>query len=153
LELMDKLLRNAILSQPYWRLPRRLTMSKSSKEFRRSDPAYDPWAVPETETAAWAERERKRRQAWLEGPDEEEKQAWADAERKRRKREYRDELLDIDLDEGRQMADQLIAGFTNRMVEAPLRKLGNLIREGRDAEDRQKEPLRKRRRVYPDDGD
>jgi len=126
-------------------------MSKSSRESRRSDPADDPWAVSETDIAAWAERERKRRQAWLEGPDEEEKQEWADAERQRRKREYRDELLDIDLDEGRRMADRLIAGVANRMVEAPLRKLGNLIREGKDAEDRQKEPLRRRRRVYPDD--
>jgi hypothetical protein len=126
-------------------------MSKSPKEYRRSDPHDDPWAVSETEIAAWAERERKRRQAWLEGPDEEEKQEWADAERQRRKREYRDELLDIDLDEGRRMADRLIAGFANRMVDAPLRKLGNLMREGKDAEDRQRDPLRRRRRVYPDD--
>jgi hypothetical protein len=126
-------------------------MSKSPKESRRPDRADDPWEVPEVDIAAWAERERKRRQAWLEGPDEEEKQAWAEAERKRRKREYRDELLDMDLDEGRRMADRLIAGVTNRMVEAPLRKLGNLLREGQDAEDRQNEPLRRRRRVYPDD--
>jgi hypothetical protein len=129
------------------------SMSKSSKEPQRSDRADDPWEVPEVDVAAWAERERKRRQAWLEGPDEEEKQAWAEAERKRRKREYRDELLDMDLDEGRRMADRLIAGVANRMVEAPLRKLGNLLREGQDAEDRQKEPLRRRRRVYPDDDD
>ena len=128
-------------------------MSKSSRESRRSDRADDPWAVPETEIAAWAERERKRRQAWLEGPNEEDKQAWADAERQRRKRQYREELLDMDLDDGRRMADRLLAGVANRMVEAPLRKLGNLIREGQDAEDRQKEPLRRRRRVYPDDGD
>jgi hypothetical protein len=51
------------------------------------------------------------------------------------------------------MADRLLAGVANRMVEASLRKLGNLIREGQDAEDRQKEPLRRRRRVYPDDGE
>jgi hypothetical protein len=61
----------------------------------------DPWLVPEADIAAWAEGERKRRQAWLEGPDEEEKRAWADAERKRRKREYRNELLDMDLDDAR----------------------------------------------------
>ena len=128
-------------------------MSKSSRESRRSDRADDPWAVPETEIAAWAERERKRRQAWLEGPNDDDKQAWADAERQRRKRQYREELLDMDLDDGRRMADRLLAGVANRMVEAPLRKLGNLIREGQDAEDRQKEPLRRRRRVYPDDGD
>jgi len=125
-------------------------MSKSSK---RSDTASDPWAVPEADIAAWAERERKRRQAWLEGPSEEEKQEWADAERKRRKRDYRDELLEMDLEDGRRMADRLLAGVANRMVEAPLRKLGNLIREGQDAEDRQKEPLRRRRRVHPDDND
>ena len=126
-------------------------MSKSSRESRRSDPADDP---SEAEIAAWAERERKRRQVWLEGPDEEEKQAWADAERhRRRKRADLDELLDMDLDDGRRIADRLMAGFANRMVELPLRKLGNLIREGQDAEDRQKEPLRRRRRVHPDDGD
>ena len=126
-------------------------MSKGPKESRRPDRGDDPWEVPEADITAWAERERKRRQAWLEGPDEEEKQAWADAERHRRKREYLDELLDMDLDEGRRMADRLIAGFANRMVETPLRKLSNLMREGRDVEDRQKEPLRRRRRVYPDD--
>jgi hypothetical protein len=36
------------------------------------------------------------------------------------------------------MADRLLADVANRMIEAPLRKLGNLIREGKDAEDRQK---------------
>ena len=71
--------------------------------------------------------------------------------RVRRKREHLDELLDMDLHEGRRMADRLIAGFANRMVESPLRKLGDLIREGRDTEDRQRDPLRRRRRVYPDD--
>ena len=126
-------------------------MKKTSRESPRSDPPDDPWAVPETDIAAWAERERKRRQAWLEGPNEEEKEAWADAERQRRKREHLDELLDMDLHEGRRMADRLIAGFANRMVESPLRKLGDLIREGRDTEDRQRDPLRRRRRVYPDD--
>ena len=128
-------------------------MSKSSK---RSDSAADPWAVPEADVAAWAERERKRRQAWLEGPNEEDRQAWADAERKRRKRQYREELLDIDLfdidlEDGRRFADRMMAGFTNRMVDTPLRKLGDLLREGRGVDSRQKEPLRRRRRVYPDE--
>ena len=135
-------------------------MSKSPTESRRSDTASDtanePWSVSEPDIAAWAERERKRRQAWLEGPNEEEKQAWADAERQRRKRQYRDELLDIDLfdidlEEGRRFADRMIAGFQNRMVDTPLRKLGDLLREGRSVEDRKKEPLRRRRRVYPDE--
>src|SRR3954449_6827125 len=120
----------------YWRL----FMSKASTESRRSDSASDaftehePWSVSESDVAAWAEREKKRRQAWLEGPNEEERQAWADAERQRRKRQYRDDLLDIDLfdidlDEGRRMADRMadrmMAGFTSRMVETPLRKLGD----------------------------
>lgn len=135
-------------------------MSKSPSESRRSDTASDkanePWSVPEPDIAAWAERERKRRQAWLEGPNEEEKQAWADAERQRRKRQYRDELLDIDifdldLEDGRRFADRMIAGFQNRMVDIPLRKLGDLLREGRSVESREKEPLRRRRRVYPDE--
>jgi hypothetical protein len=102
-------------------------MSKSSTESRRSDTAAtdtgnEPWAVSEADIAAWAERERKRRQAWLEGPNEDDKQAWADAERQRRKRQYRDELLDIDLfdidlEDGRRFADRMMAGFTNRMVD------------------------------------
>ena len=122
-------------------------MSKSPRESRRTDPATDPWAVPEADIAAWADRERKRRQAWLEGPDEEEKQELAEAERARRKGDYLEDLLDMDLSDGRRMVERLVSGFTNRMVEQPLRKLGNLIREGRDAEDRSKEPLRRRRRV------
>ena len=135
-------------------------MSKSPTESRRSDTASDaanePWAVSEADIAAWAERERKRRQAWLEGPNEDDKQAWADAERQRRKRQYRDELLDIDLfdidlEDGRRFADRMMDGFRNRMVDTPLRKLGDLLREGRSVESRRSEPLRRRRRVYPDE--
>ena len=119
-------------------------MSKRPTESRRSDSDFDtgnePWAVSEADIAAWAERERKRRQAWLEGPNEEDKEAWADAERLRRKRQYREELLglddlfDVDLEDGRRFADRMIAGFTNRMVDTPLRKLGDLLREGRSVE-------------------
>lgn len=136
-------------------------MSKRPTESRRSDSDSDtgnePWAVSEADIAAWAERERKRRQAWLEGPNEEDKEAWADAERLRRKRQYREELLDlddlfdVDLEDGRRFADRMIAGFTNRMVDTPLRKLGDLLREGRSVESREREPLRRRRRVYPAD--
>lgn len=36
------------------------------------------------EVDAWAERERKRREAWLQGPDEEERYEWARRERGRR---------------------------------------------------------------------
>jgi hypothetical protein len=136
-------------------------MSKSPTESRRSDtasdtPSNEPWAVSEADVAAWAERERKRRQAWLEGPNEDDKQAWADAERQRRKRQYREELLDIDLfdidlEDGRRLADRMMDGFRNRMVDTPLRKLGDLLREGRSVESRRSEPLRRRRRVYPDE--
>ena len=75
------------------------------------DPRHQAAGPTPEETAAWAERERKRRQAWAEGPSEEEKQdrarrwrrralfgleesrlgptredieSWADRERKRR---------------------------------------------------------------------
>jgi hypothetical protein len=137
-------------------------MSKSPTESKRSESASDtgnePWAVSEADVAAWAERERKRRQAWLEGPNEEDKQAWTDAERKRRKRQYREELLDIDLfdidlEDGRRFADRMMAGFTNRIVDTPLRKLSDLLREGRSVESREREPLRRRRRVYPDEAE
>ena len=136
-------------------------MSKSPTESRRSESASDtgnePWAVSEADVAAWAEREKKRRQAWLEGPNEDDKKAWAEAERLRRKRQYREELLniddlfDVDLEEGRRIADRMMAGFTNRLVDTPLRKLGDLLREGRSVESREREPLRRRRRVYPDE--
>ena len=137
-------------------------MSKSPTESRRSDSGAsdtgnEPWAVSDADVAAWAEREKKRRQAWLEGPNEEDKRAWADAERLRRKRQYREELLDlddlfdVDLEDGRRFADRMLAGFQNRMVDTPLRKLGDLLREGRSVESRNREPLRRRRRVYPDE--
>jgi hypothetical protein len=141
-------------------------MSKASTESRRSESdrmsEHEPWSVSDADVAAWAEREKKRRQAWLEGPNEDEKEAWADAERQRRKRQYREDLLDIDLfdidlDEGRRMADRMadrmVAGFKERMVDSPLRMLGDLLRDGRDSEHRSREPLRRRRRVHPDDRD
>jgi hypothetical protein len=154
---MDKFLGHAILLAIHIG---DLSMSKSPTESRRSDTASDtanePWAVSDADIAAWAERERKRRQAWLEGPNEDDKQAWADAERQRRKRQYRDELLDIDLfdidlEDGRRLADRMMDGLRNRMVDTPLRKLGDLLREGRSVESRRSEPLRRRRRVYPDE--
>src|SRR3569832_1770078 len=141
---------------PYWRL----FMSKASTESRRSESdtfsEHEPWAVSDADIAAWAEREKRSRQAWLDVPNEEEKQACADAERQRRKRQYREDLLDIDLfdidlDEGRRMADRMadrmMAGFRDRMVDTPLRKLGDLLRAGRNAEIRRTAPLRRRPRV------
>jgi hypothetical protein len=57
-----------------------------------SEPASDPadaaeaaWLGPsDEEVEAWAERERERRRAWLEGPTAQERAAWARRERLRR---------------------------------------------------------------------
>ncbi len=48
-----------------------------------SDPRFDSFEPGPEEIAAWAQRERRRRQAWLAGPGEEEKQEWARRYRRR----------------------------------------------------------------------
>jgi hypothetical protein len=47
------------------------------------DPRFDSAEPEPEEIAAWADREHRRRQAWLAGPGEEEKQAWARRYRRR----------------------------------------------------------------------
>jgi hypothetical protein len=42
-----------------------------------SDPRFEPLEPAPEEISAWAEREHRRREAWLAGPGEEEKRDWA----------------------------------------------------------------------------
>jgi hypothetical protein len=124
----------------------------------------DPDAVSESEIEAWAEREHKRRQAWLEGPSESERQEWARLERRRRIREHHDYpeywSLDAELAEGRRITDRwqrdlafALTGVVSRLVESPYRILGSLIREGRERESEHYAPKGRKPRVRLDDDD
>jgi hypothetical protein len=117
--------------------------------------------VSESDIKAWAERERERRRLWLEGPSEEEKQEWARSERRRRRRtafETNDDFNEDEIEEGRRLADRwerdvalALAGIASRLVDSPYRLLGNLVREGREWEDKHRGPRRRRPRVWVDD--
>jgi hypothetical protein len=131
---------------------------------KRSDDPDDYYAVSESEIEAWAAREHKRRQAWLEGPSEGEKQEWARLERQRRMREHQDYpehwSLDPEIAEGRRIANRwqrdlafALTGVAGRLVESPYRILGSLIREGREWESEHYVPKGGRRRVRLDDDD
>lgn len=135
-------------------------MSKEPKE-SHSDKDDEYYGVPESEVNAWADRVRKRRRAWLDGPDEEEKRAWAARHRHRGTADVADDdYEDADLAEGRRVLDRIqvdtalaIVGAANRLIEAPYRLVGGLVRSGRDWEDHAIETLRRRRRVRLDDLD
>ena len=132
---------------------------RQPQNFDRGEEAY---AMPEAEIEAWAERERQRRRAWLEGPTDEEKRAWAQRERRRRLREQDRDMNDghyeTDLEEGRRKAESLhydaalaLVGAANRLAEAPYQVLGSVIRAGREWETEQYTPRPGRRRVRLDD--
>jgi hypothetical protein len=115
--------------------------------------------VTDDEINTWAERERERRRKWLEGPSEEEKREWARLERRRRRAAMEHEEEDEgDISEGRRMADRwerdvalALAGVASRLIDSPYRMLGNLVREGREWEDKQRSSRRRRPRVWLDD--
>lgn len=120
--------------------------------------ADEPLALDPTdaEIAEWAERERKRREAWLSGPTAEERAAFARRERERRLAELGDER-DANLAErerfvrryGRETqlaaegALSLIWGWSRRSFE-------ELVRAGRDWE-ADSAKTERRRRVPLDD--
>src|ERR1700676_3054600 len=125
---------------------------------RASDPDRDLDLVNESEIEGWAERERKRRKAWLEGPTDEEKQEWAELEWLRRRRRDRDHPMEDGMAEGQRIADRwqrdiglALAGIAGRLINAPYSLLGNLVIEGRQREDEYYAVRRKRRRVPSDD--
>ncbi len=104
----------------------------------------------------WADREKKRRKAWLDGPSEEEKQEWL--ERHSRRREYDNSSEDEDIEEGRRIATRwerdigwAVTGLVSRLMDSRYALLGNLVREGREAEDNYLASRRRRKRVFSDD--
>ena len=136
-------------------------MRKDSEPQRKNEIGDEPHIVTESDVSAWAERERQRRQKWIEGPTESEKRAWARAEHRRRLREQlldTEEDMDADLVEGRRVADRLqyestlaLAGAASRLFNSPYRYFGSLLREGAEWEEEHRVPLRKRRRVRFDE--
>jgi hypothetical protein len=108
------------------------------------------------EVERWADREKKRRKAWLDGPSEEEKREWI--ERHSRRKAYDRPSEDEDIEEGRRIAARwerdigwAVMGFASRLMDSRYAILGNLVREGREAEDEYLASRRRRRRVFWDD--
>jgi hypothetical protein len=108
------------------------------------------------EADRWADREKKRRKAWLDGPSEEEKQEWL--ERRSRRKGYDNSSEDEDIEEGRRIAARwerdfgwAVTGLVSRLMDSRYAILGNLVREGREAEDLYLASRRRRRRVFSDD--
>jgi len=108
------------------------------------------------EVEQWADREKKRRKAWLDGPSEEEKQEWL--ERRSRRKEHDSSSEDEDIEEGRRIAARwerdigwAVTGLASRLMDSRYALLGNLVREGREAEDHYLASRRRRRRVFSDD--
>jgi hypothetical protein len=127
-------------------------MSRDDRDQCSSDDPY--YGIPKSDVDAWTERERERRRRWLEGPSEEEKREWASRQWRRRRRDKGRHLDEDDFEEGRRVADRLqhdaalaLVGAANRLVEAPYRILGDLVRSGRDWEEDFLAPVRRRRRV------
>jgi hypothetical protein len=115
--------------------------------------ALDP---TEAEIAEWAERERKRREAWLSGPTAEERAAFARRERERRLADMAGER-DANAAERDRMVrrygreTQLAAeGAINLVWTWSRRSFAELVRAGRDWEQESGQTLR-RRRVPMDD--
>ena len=132
-------------------------MSKSPRKGREVEDDRDP--LTEADVESWAAAEKRRRQAWLEGPNDEEKQAWADRERLRRLSGLPIDPADVDnmIAEGRRVSDRIqrdlslaLAGAASQIVHSPYRLLGSLMRAGRDLEDEYYTPRRRSRRVPMD---
>ena len=123
-----------------------------------AEPPVDPMSVEpsEAELDEWAERERKRREAWLKGPTAEERAAYA-----RRMRERR--LLELEGGEdpwsawGRQMTKypremQLaMEGAMSLMLRWTRRSFEELQSAGREWEQEFGKPMRRRRVPLDDD--
>jgi hypothetical protein len=132
-------------------------MTKSQRHSDSSD-GDKHFAVSDADVEAWAERERKRRAQWAEGPTEEEKRAYARRERWRRGDTARSRRSD--LSEGRRVVERVqrdsalaLLGVAALVAEAPYRLIGTLVRAGRDWEDEFDIPPRQPRRVVLDEDD
>ena len=108
----------------------------------------------EAELQEWAERERKRREAWLQGPSAEERAAYIRAERDRRAAEAQDQEARI-AERLRQMriypreAQLAAEGAMSLLVKWSRQGFAELVRAGRAWEEEVAEP--RRRRVPIDD--
>ncbi len=118
----------------------------------------DPLEPTQAEIDAWAARERKRREAWLKGPDEDERSEYARRLRQRRLADAFDEG-ESRIEDGVRMGvhygreTQLAAeGALNLFYRWSRRTFGELVRAGREWEEETSLPNR-RRRVSLDDED
>jgi len=105
----------------------------------------------------WAERERKRRQEWLQGPTEEERSEWAQRERMRRLSQLSDEDRQAVIAEWTRQAVrypremQLAAeGMFSLFYQWSRRQMAEFVRAGRDWEE-QVSRTGRRGRVHLDD--
>lgn len=116
----------------------------------------DPLEPTQAEIDAWVARERKRRQAWLNGPSDEEREAYAQQLRRRRVADAFDEG-ETRISEGVRMGvrygreTQLAAeGAMTLLYRWSRRTMADLVRAGREWEEETSLPIR-RRRVPQDD--
>ncbi len=122
-------------------------------------PMDDPIGVEPTEAELeeWAERERKRRAAWLAGPTPEERAAYAAAERDRRAAGLTDEdarsaELARLMKRYPREAQLAAEGAMSLLVRWSRQGFAELVRAGREWEEEVSTPNR-RRRVPIDDDD
>jgi hypothetical protein len=118
----------------------------------------DPLEPTQAEIDAWAARERKRREAWLNGPGEDERAEYAKRLRQRRLSDAFDEG-ETRIEEGVRLGvrygreTQLAAeGALNVLYRWSRRTFAELVRAGREWEEETSLPNR-RRRVPLDDED
>ena len=122
-----------------------------------SDPILlDP---TEAELEEWAERERQRRQAWLNGPTAEERSAYARRERERRLSLLSDEDREaLAADRARAMLrypremQLAMEGALNLMIRWSRRHMADLVHAGQEWEEQLSQPGR-RSRVPLDEDD
>jgi len=117
--------------------------------------------VPEptqAEIDEWASREKRRREAWLNGPSAEERQAYAQRLRQRRLAEAFDESehrieesLRLGLHYGRD-AQLAAEGAMTLVYRWSRRTMSELIRAGREWEEETSLPMRRRRVPLDDEG-
>lgn len=112
----------------------------------------------EQEVEEWAEREKKRREAWVAGPSEAEKSEWIRRQRERREMRERLDAADLsDTEVERELERRLRreaylarVGMVDLLLRWPPRLGAKLIRAGLDAQyDYYTEPAF-RRRVPPE---
>jgi hypothetical protein len=123
----------------------------------------------DAEVEAWAERVRKRRQAWVDGPTEEEKHEWQRREQARRaaRSEFEAESgadnggptrRDPSYEEGLRLQRRYVRearlateGLGVWVATWPFRVLANLVSVGREWEDESLRPARRRWIPFYDD--